>query len=99
MIQFPHSADRTAGILRYLGWSAAATILIAPAIGMQISDEVDWGAGDFVLMAVLLLIVGGTIELIARQLVAPRAVKWGLAGLAILAFLTIWGELAVGLID
>lgn len=99
MIQFPQSTDRSASILRYFGWSAAASILIAPAIGMQVSDQVDWGAGDFVLMAVLLLIVGGTIEMIARHLAAPRGVKWGLAGIVILAFLTIWGELAVGLID
>lgn len=99
MINFPRTADRSANILRWLGWSVAALIMLAPALGMQVSDQVVWEKRDFLAMAVLLLLVGGALELIARWVAAPLAVKWVLAGIAVLAFLTAWGELAVGLID
>ncbi|WP_120077177.1 hypothetical protein [Aurantiacibacter odishensis] len=82
---------------RIAGWSAAAALLALPAIAMQFTDEVDWTAGDFVFAGLLLLAAGLAAEFALRM-----ARSWldliGL-GLAIAtAFLTVWSNLAVGII-
>lgn len=40
-----------------------AVVLAVPAIGMLVSDNVNWGPGDFVGAGILLALVGVTIEL------------------------------------
>ena len=58
---------RTTRTLRIFGWSAAALLLLAPAIGMQFEGSgVDWSAGDFIFAAVAFGLVGGLLELAAR---------------------------------
>jgi hypothetical protein len=75
----------------------AALILLLPLIGMQFSDEVSWGPGDFLIAGMLL---GGTIlayALLTRQK-TNLTYKLG-AGLAVMsALFLIWMNLAVGLI-
>lgn len=83
---------------RLTGWLFAAAILLAPVIGMQVSDTVAWGPGDFVAMVALLLLVGGALEVVARHRALPRRHKWLLGIVAVFLFLVIWAELAVGLI-
>ncbi len=99
MMNFPRTSDLSANLLRLLGLGAASIIMLLPVLGMQVSKEVVWETGDFIAMGALLLLLGGALELIARRFTGPVAVKWELAGLAVLAFVTVWGELAVGLID
>jgi len=83
--------------LRIAGWSAAAGLLLLPAIAMQFSREVVWGPIDFLAAGALIGGTGLVFELAVR---AHRsgAYRAG-AGVALLAaFLTIWVNLAVGMI-
>jgi len=82
---------------RIAGWSLAAALLALPAIAMQFTGEVDWTTSDFVFAAILLGALGGALELALR-----RSRNWarflGLALLALTAFLTVWVNLAVGIL-
>ncbi|KQN91194.1 hypothetical protein ASE95_12530 [Sphingomonas sp. Leaf231] len=71
-------------------WAALAVPLIAPAIAMPFTHEVDWGPGDFGAAALLLGTLGLTVELAMRRLRDPR---WRVAVIvaALLAVLMIWG--------
>ena len=58
----------------------------------------DWGAFDFILAFVLLLILGFGIEFIVRR-IKSRQIKWlAILGI-ILFFVLLWAELAVGLFN
>ncbi len=78
--------------------SLTLLLLLVPLAAMQITQEVNWSAGDFVLMGVLLF-----TSLSAYELLAARARKPGhrvAAGLADGAmFVVIWAELAVGAVS
>ena len=82
---------------RPLGWGAAAALLILPFVAMQATKEVAWTASDFIAFGVMLLAVGLPLELVARA-----SSNWyyrGAAALALLgAFLTVWANLAVGIV-
>ena len=82
---------------RPLGWGAAAALLILPFVAMQVTKEVAWTASDFIAFGVMLLAVGLPLELVARA-----SSNWsyrGAAALALLgAFLTVWANLAVGIV-
>ena len=91
-------ARPAANRVRAIYWSAAALILLLPAIAMNVTAEVAWGPGDFALMAGLLAMVGIGIELALR---ASLTAKMRLLAIAAIvgAFLLVWAELAVGLFD
>jgi len=72
--------------------------LIAPAVAMQFTAEVNWGPGDFVVAAGLLGLTGLGLELAARASLS-RMGKVLAAGAIVLALLVVWAELAVGLFD
>ncbi len=72
----------------------AALVLLAPAIAMQLTPEVNWGASDFAVGALLLGLLGLGLDLAVR---APRHLRFALAGLAVVAVIAIWTELAVGI--
>jgi len=58
----------------------------------------DWGAFDFILAFVLLLILGFGIEFFVRR-IKSRQIKWlAILGI-ILFFVLLWAELAVGLFN
>lgn len=77
---------------------AALLLLLVPLAAMQITQEVNWSAGDFVLMGALLF-----ASLLAFELLAMRARKPAhrvAAGVIVGAvFVTIWAELAVGAVS
>jgi len=73
-----------------------SVLLLIPLVAMQFSTEVDWSLNDFVIMGLLLLGAGLTIELILRKVKGFKK-KLMLCGLVFLSFLLIWAELAVGL--
>ncbi len=79
-------------------WALApVVILIVPLIAMQLTDSVNWGAGDFVVASTLLVAVGLGSVLIARQR-ATISLQVGFGMLIIALALLVWVELAVGIL-
>lgn len=79
-------------------WGFLAGLLTLPAIAMRFHGEgVDWSPADFAVMGVLLGSVGLGVELAVR---ASSSVAWraGAVMAVLAAFLTIWVNLAVGMI-
>jgi hypothetical protein len=92
MSGFPSHAQRW----RILGWGAAGAILLLPLLAMLVTDEMAWGAEDFLAAALLFGSAGLAFELAVR-VVRGRGARVAV-GLAILAaLLLVWAELAVGL--
>jgi peptidoglycan/LPS O-acetylase OafA/YrhL len=82
---------------RVLGWGGAVALLLAPLIAMRFTSEVNWTASDFIFAGILFALIGGAFEL-AIWASRNRAYRAG-AALALLgAFLTIWANLAVGIV-
>jgi hypothetical protein len=78
-------------------WGTAAVLLALPAIAMRFTPEVQWTGSDFAVMAVMLGTACGLCELAARAS-GNGAYRLG-AGIAVgTAFLTVWVNLAVGMI-
>ena len=82
---------------RIVMWGAAAFLLALPAVAMQFTGEVDWDGRDFMVMGVMLATACGICELAARASTngAYRVAAIIAAGTA---FLTVWANLAVGMI-
>lgn len=72
-----------------------AVLLSIPFIAMQITDQVDWNAFDFLVMAILLLTTGLVIEVVLRA-VKKLENRLILCGAVLFVFFLIWAELAVG---
>lgn len=84
-------------ILRFAGWGFSAVLLILPAVAMQFTSEVDWTASDFIVMGALLGTIGLTTEFLVRRS-GNTAYRIGAVVAMTTAFLTIWVNLAVGMI-
>ncbi len=82
--------------LRILGWSAVALILLAPAVAMRFTDEVNWTASDFILAGVLLIGGAAVIEVVAWKVRNPT-VRIGFALFIIAIVALVWIEGAVGI--
>lgn len=79
-------------------WGGAALLLALPAVAMRFTAEVDWTAGDFIVMGAMLFAACAAYELAARSTDSP-AYRLG-AGVAVIAsFLLVWINLAVGIIN
>lgn len=79
-------------------WGGAAVLLTLPAIAMQLDvSGVDWSVGDFVAMGVMLAVACGACELVARMS-ANGAYRLAAAVAIGTAFLTVWADLAVGMV-
>jgi hypothetical protein len=82
---------------RAIGWGGAAALLALPFVAMQFTRDVNWTLSDFVAFGVMLLMVGIPLELAVRT-----SRNWAYCGGALLAlvgmFLTIWANLAVGIV-
>ena len=83
---------------RIVGWGAAVALLAAPFAAMQArSDGVNWTPADFAVAGAMLFGVGGAFELAVRT--SGNWAYRGGAALALLgALLTIWANLAVGIV-
>lgn len=79
-------------------WAAVVVlILLVPLVGMQFTEEVNWGLFDFIFMGTLMFCTGLAYEVIARkgETVAYRAAS----GVALATtFLLVWANAAVGII-
>ena len=71
-------------------------LLSIPLIAMQFTDEVVWTLGDFIVAGGLLFLLGFII-LFLKSLSITRRQKTLMIVLALVGFLYIWAELAVGL--
>lgn len=78
-------------------WGGAACLLLIPLAAMQFTSEVNWSGSDFVVMGVLLAIVCGSYEL-ATRLSDSTAYRAGAGVAVVTGFLTIWVNLAVGML-
>jgi hypothetical protein len=88
---------RISNRLRVAAWSAATGLLMLPAIAMQFTREVSWGPADFLVAALLIGGTGLVFELAIRARTSG-AYRAGVAVALFTAFLTIWINLAVGMI-
>jgi hypothetical protein len=79
-------------------WIVAAGLLLVPALAMLLSREVHWGAEDFAVLAAMLTGLCLAVEAALRWLGTPLQRLAGVS-LAVIIFLAVWGELAVGLFD
>lgn len=94
-IASPHT--RPFSIWRIAGWGSLLGLLLLPALAMQFTSEVNWTASDFIFAAILLGIMGTTIELAAR-FARPGAARIGYILAGMTAFFTFWSNAAVGII-
>lgn len=83
--------------LRPLVWGGAAALLLLPAVAMQFTDEVQWDAFDFLVMGGMLLAVCLAYETAVR-LARNNAYLVASAIAVGASFLTVWANLAVGII-
>ncbi len=89
----PHKGNS----VRIAAWSVAAGLLLLPAIAMQFSREVVWGPLDFLVAGILIGGAGLLFELAVRAQ-SSAAYRAGVAVALLTGFLTIWVNLAVGMI-
>lgn len=82
---------------RQIGWGAAAALLLAPAITMLFTREMNWGMEDFAALALMLGTLGLAAEMGVRFVRTP-AYRVMLAGTLALAFVLVWADLAVGIL-
>ena len=69
-------------------------ILIIPLVGTILSDQIDWGILDFLVMGIILLIVGMVLSVVSQKTKNPRK-KLFYNLVIMLIFFLIWAELAV----
>jgi len=93
----PIHRERRTPVLRIIGWSLVAGLLVAPAIAMQFTDDIQWAPSDFIFAGVVLIGAGAIAELAVR---ASGAWSYRIGvGLAVFASaLLLWFNGAVGII-
>ena len=75
---------------------AVIALLLVPLALMQVTQEVNWGPTDFVVMGAMLFITGSVI-IIAYYRMSRKNFR-ATAVIAVLLFLWLWAELAVGIL-
>lgn len=79
-------------------WLAGLGVLCIPAIAMLVTSEVQWGFGDFAIFGAMLTALLGVVEFaVSRQFKLPY--KALAIGAALIVFIIVWVELAVGIFD
>jgi hypothetical protein len=79
-------------------WVAAFGMLLVPAVGALVTRESNWDSGDFAIFAAMLTGLCLGVEAALRWLRTPLLRVAGVL-LAVLVFLAVWAELAVGIFD
>ncbi len=85
--------------LRPFVWGAAAGLLLLPALAMRFFPQsgVEWSALDFGVMGAMLAIACGLYEL-GAWMSGNKTYRAGFGLAALTAFLTLWVNLAVGML-
>ena len=78
-------------------WGTAGLLLLLPLVAMQFTGGVDWDGTDFLVIGVMLFIACGAYELAAR-VSGSTAYRAGVGVAIVTAFLTVWVNLAVGML-
>lgn len=93
------NSSKPFGYWRILMWGGAAALLSLPALAMRFYPDagVNWSGGDFVVMGVLLLVACGAVEIGARMS-NSLLYRAGIIVAVGVGFLTVWVNLAVGMI-
>lgn len=73
-------------------------LLLIPFFAMQLTDEVEWKFGDFIVAGFLLMGTGWGIELV-REKVKDKNYRTIIILLILILLLLIWAELAVGIFE
>lgn len=81
--------------LRLIGWGAVALVMLAPAVAMRFTEEVNWTTGDFVFAGVLLIGGAALIELVAWRVRNP-VIRIGFALFVVAVVAALWADAAVG---
>ncbi|HEY0977668.1 MAG TPA: hypothetical protein VGE21_09370 [Flavobacteriales bacterium] len=92
-----NSSEQRWNILRIVGWSGAALVLLLPAIAMFFTHEVAWDAADFLVAALLLGGSGLLFELVLRRSTDDTYRTGALLAIAA-TFLLVWSNAAVGFV-
>jgi len=88
---------RRSNLWRVAGWSLAALVLLLPLGAMQVTQEVNWTASDFVIAAVL--IGGGGLALeVGLRASRSHAYRAAMGVLVVTVFLMVWLNAAVGIV-
>ena len=82
---------------RALIWGLAALLLLLPAVAMRFTSEVDWDGRDFAVMGVMLAVTCGLYEL-GVWLSGNTFYRAAFAIAVVTGFLTVWVNLAVGML-
>lgn len=77
-------------------WLCATVLFALPFIVMQLTHDLNWGAEDFAVFGVMLILACGLYE-IATDLIKHPALRIAAAVALATAFGLVWAELAVGL--
>ena len=78
-------------------WAAAGLLLLAPAVAMRFTAEMNWDETDFIVMGAMLAAACGLVELGARAS-GSLGYRLGVAVAVLTGFLTVWANLAIGMI-
>ena len=71
-------------------------LLLMPAIGMQVNNDVNWSLTDFLVAGTLLFVTGTILQMIVHVVQDKQRRLLFVCGLLLL-FAYIWAELAVGI--
>lgn len=85
-------------LLRPLPWGGAVILLALPWIAMRFTDEVAWTGSDFAVFGAMLLVACLAFETVMRVARAPAYLAASLLAIGT-AFLLVWANLAVGIVD
>lgn len=88
---------RSGSWLRIIGWGFAAALILTPAVAMLLGGDVDWSPADFIFAIIMIGGVGLVLELTV-WLSSSLAYRAGVAAALGGTFLTIWINLAVGIV-
>jgi hypothetical protein len=92
-----NSGGRRGSRWRIAIWAVIAALILLPLLAMQFTDEMAWGAADFVMAGALLFGAGLTYELMART--RANIVYRAAVGVALgAALILVWLSLGVGII-
>ena len=83
--------------LRIFGWIAVAALLLLPLVAMQFTREVNWTGSDFLFAAIILGGAGLGTEFLVRRS-ESNLYRCGAVLAVAMMFLTVWSNLAVGII-
>lgn len=79
-------------------WTGAFAALLVPATAMLLTSEMNWGPEDFAAFSLMLGALCLGVEAAWHWLDTPVK-RFGGVLMAVLAFLAVWAELAVGIFD